>query len=463
MRALSFTILAYIALPILTLYSCYATIYLFDFRDPEFLSYLILWVPGIFLYYIYISQLVIGQRLPFLDRIWGFPNLVRKHQGFFRYLLLATLAIHATVHIVEDGIDKILFHPDIGMVVVYISIAGTFVLMAVAVKIWLKPRVNKMEKSASYAKMHRLHQVFYLLAVGVWFHVVSAGAFEDNILGQSLVTGYLVFALACKLYLLIGQETAPVYRLESIEVLHENFVRLRLRSPKVQAGRKVGRRVEALHRHEAGQYAYFSFAVEDQRGKTYWEQHPFSFAGYALEDSNDYSSVLTVVVKKLGDFTARLPEFPPDTKVKVLGPYGKFSYKDGGYANGVHLIAAGVGITPFLSMLEQKASEAALAGEQEDSPTSHLTLHWFVHEESELVFEDRFRLFRDNLPNVKIQTYVGKRLSEEILQEVLSSGPVGRKTGVLYCGPGAVGPVVRKVMNKLGIPKSNFHTELFSM
>ena len=461
MSALLFGITAYLALPVVTIYSCFSAIYLLDIRDPDFISYLVLWVPGIFLYYIYISQLVIGQRLPFLDRIWGFPNIIRKHQRLFSYVMGITLVLHTIVHLSEDGFEKVVLRPDSGMIVIYISIFASVALMYIAAKIWLKPQTKKQKKVADYAKMHRLHQLFYLLAVGVWYHVVTAGAFDDNLLGQSLVTGYLLFALLCKLYMLILHQKAPIYELQTMEILHENFVRLRLCAREGNLSHNSMQK--ALSTHQGGQYAYFAFAVSDEKGRKHWEEHPFSFAGYAPQDSSQDSqnSTLSVVAKKLGNFTARLPEIPLGSKVKVLGPYGKFGCERKKYPEGLHLVAAGIGITPFLSMLEQKAYCAQKEGNQ--SFTQPLTLHWFVHDQSELVFEDRFDYFREHLPNLNIQTYVGQRLTRSKLEQVLQTKPTGRKTGVLYCGPPAVAPALRSAMTRIGIPKVNFHTELFSM
>ncbi len=465
MQAFLFTALGYFVLPIATLYSCLASIYLLDFSDPEFWPYVALWTPGIFLYYIYIGQLIIGQRLPFLDRIWGFPNIIRKHKGMFSRLFLLGLIMHSLSYLYKYGIAKLILKPDSGMIAVYIAVAGSIALMFIAVKVWLKPQPRHGQATryaADYAKMHRLHQLFYLLAIGVWYHVASSGAFQENGLGRTLVTAYLLFALSCKLYMLIRARQAPVYRLQQLEVLHENFVRLRLHTS------HTGPQVQALHHHKAGQYAYFSFAIKDQTG-TYWEQHPFSFASLASQGSNQDSSTLTIVVKKLGDFTAKLRELPvgeSGTEVKVLGPYGKFGVSaHTTYADGLYLVAAGIGITPFLSVLEKQAFEAESQAQTKPTQTSPLMLHWFVREESELVFEDRFQYFCQRLPNLQVQTYVGQSLSESILEQVLSSIPINGKPklGVLYCGPDAVGPIVRKVMGRLGIPQRNFHTELFTM
>ena len=477
MKALLFTSFAYVILPLVTLYSCFASIYLLDFDDPEFLPYLVQWAPGVFLYYVYVSQLIIGQRLPFLDRIWGFPNQVRRHRGLLIDIMLFDLVLHIVVHL-RDGLEKLVLRPDSGMLAVYIAVVFSILLIWVANKVWLRPpadKSSKNQKNVSYAKMHLLHQLFYFIAIAVWYHVFTAGAFRSNLLGQILVSGYLIFALLCKVFMVLLQLTAPVYRLESMETLHENFVRLRLRTTraapigtKAQLG--ANRRVRLLHYHQPGQYAYFSFAMQDKNGKAYWEQHPFSFAGYAPQDSAEDNSLLTVIVKKRGDFTNRLHELATGetgTRVRVLGPYGNFCLNSVHSPDGVQLVAAGIGITPFLSILEQRAFAAATAspeggGRLEPLKELPLTLHWFVTEESELVFSDRFRYFKKQLPHLNIKTYVGQSLTHDILLQTLIASAEGRPC-VLYCGPGPVVPILRNVMANMHIPRRYFHSELFAM
>lgn len=74
------------------------------------------------------------------------------------------------------------------------------------------------------------------------------------------------------------------------------------------------------------------------------EPHPFSIAG-APEDA-----VQRLTIKKEGKFTSALPDLSPGTPVKCLGPLGIFC-KDIDTKPNIVMMAGGVGITPFLSVL----------------------------------------------------------------------------------------------------------------
>ena len=74
------------------------------------------------------------------------------------------------------------------------------------------------------------------------------------------------------------------------------------------------------------------------------EPHPFSIAG-APEDA-----ILRLTIKKEGKFTSALPDLLPGTAVKCLGPLGIFC-KDIDSKPNIVMLAGGVGITPFLSVL----------------------------------------------------------------------------------------------------------------
>ncbi len=89
-----------------------------------------------------------------------------------------------------------------------------------------------------------------------------------------------------------------------------------------------------------GQYAWFSF------GDTPFtlQQHPFSLAGSA--DSEQ----LCITAGAVGDFTAALRDMRPGTRAWVEGPYGSF-VPDADVRTSLCLIAGGIGITPFMSML----------------------------------------------------------------------------------------------------------------
>lgn len=80
------------------------------------------------------------------------------------------------------------------------------------------------------------------------------------------------------------------------------------------------------------------------------EPHPFTFSGEPLGDRHHSDDRLRLTVKVSGDFTATFVKMPLGAPILVEGPYGVF-LSDIGRWDRLGLIAGGVGITPFLSLV----------------------------------------------------------------------------------------------------------------
>jgi predicted ferric reductase len=83
------------------------------------------------------------------------------------------------------------------------------------------------------------------------------------------------------------------------------------------------------------------------------EAHPFSLSAAHRHHS------LRITVKALGDFSSRLDEIKPRTRVIAEGPFGAFTSRERRHDHAV-LIAAGIGITPIRSLLEEMDGDLTL-------------------------------------------------------------------------------------------------------
>lgn len=452
-RQAVFVFLAYGVFPLLTLWSCFNAMYLYNPLDREFQKYLMLWVPSIFLYYAYITQLIIGQRLPFLDQIWGFPNLLRFHSQLSMRIMAVALVLHVGFQFLDKGWY---IQTDWGVLAGVFAVFGTGLLVWIARRFWV---TQSRQRQRDYRKMRLLHNFFYLLAVLVWYHVVKADVFaEDNWFGVTLVTGYLLVPLCAKLVMLIGSASAPLYQVVQVKALNPDLTFLALEPE--DTGNTT--RVRALSTHEPGQYAYFSFFIGNDGGsaKAGWEEHPFSFSSRASAGTEDPSR-LTLIARRAGNFTDTLPALPVGSPVRINGPFGRFCFRGDAFDKH-YFIAGGVGIVPFLSILDHLAGEAARSHLQENR--NSLSLCWFVRTEEDAVFEERFARYRQALPNLTIQTYIGRKPNDpEILDRLIDRSESPRRQGIYYCGTQTAQRVIHAVMKKKGIPLRNFHTELFSL
>ena len=91
---------------------------------------------------------------------------------------------------------------------------------------------------------------------------------------------------------------------------------------------------------KAGQFLSVSMPVADG-----WSRmHPFTISSAPEEP------LLSLTIRKQGEFTSVLPDLKPGTPLKCMGPLGVFC-QDIDSKPFIVMIAGGVGVTPFLSVL----------------------------------------------------------------------------------------------------------------
>ena len=101
--------------------------------------------------------------------------------------------------------------------------------------------------------------------------------------------------------------------------------------------------------HRAGQFAFVRFHAAEGA-------HPFTIASApgALGASARGEPLLRLVIKPLGDYTRTLHRrLRAGQRVSIEGPYGRFDAK-GHAARQQVWVAAGVGVTPFIALLEAR-------------------------------------------------------------------------------------------------------------
>jgi ferredoxin-NADP reductase len=116
----------------------------------------------------------------------------------------------------------------------------------------------------------------------------------------------------------------------------------------VTSYRFEGEGIGAFANRRAGQFLRLS--VPD--GPGWSEDHPFTLSNAPGEPA------LEITVKTVGAFTERLRGVEPGAAVRVRGPWGRFCADVDGRSPPV-LLAGGIGITPFLSLLRGFRSAGA--------------------------------------------------------------------------------------------------------
>jgi predicted ferric reductase len=120
------------------------------------------------------------------------------------------------------------------------------------------------------------------------------------------------------------------YRLEAANLLGPQVVDLEMRP--------VDRRMM----YEPGTFVFIGVPALHAMRR---ELHPFSISSSPVERD------LRVSVRRVGDFTNRLPDLAPGTDIDVFGPFGGFTPQRFAPYRRLVWIGAGIGVTPFLGML----------------------------------------------------------------------------------------------------------------
>jgi predicted ferric reductase len=121
---------------------------------------------------------------------------------------------------------------------------------------------------------------------------------------------------------------------------------------------------------KAGQFAFFKFYQDILK-----EIHPFTISNAPNEKGE-----IRLSIKVLGDWTDNLfKNLNADIEVKVDGPYGRF-ISDKSKNNLEIWIAGGIGITPFLAILQDYKLN--------NNPNKKIIFVWSVKDESEAVYKE---------------------------------------------------------------------------
>jgi predicted ferric reductase len=192
--------------------------------------------------------------------------------------------------------------------------------------------------------------------------------------------------------------------------------------------------------HAAGQFA---FVTSDRNEGA----HPYTIASAW----NPADRRLVFITKALGDHTSRLRErLKIGMPVTVEGPYGCFNFED---AQPRQIwVGAGIGITPFIARLKQRAATP-------DAKTIDL-----FHPTAEFDQAAIDRLTADaEAASVRLHLLVDSKDGRLNGERIRAAVPEWQSASIWFCGPPRFGQALREDFLAHGLPPERFHQELFQM
>ncbi|MBF5003541.1 ferredoxin reductase family protein [Diaphorobacter caeni] len=204
-----------------------------------------------------------------------------------------------------------------------------------------------------------------------------------------------------------------------------------------------------------GQFAFLSFDRAEGA-------HPFTIASapMALGLSARGEPLLRFVIKPLGDCTSALAALLRVGQcVQIEGPYGRFDAK-GKVGRDQVWIAGGVGITPFLAFLE--ARQPMPDGTSRVPDAGDVQMHYCTRDAARDALLMRLRqLCEQAVPAVHLSVHdaaAGDFFVPELLAQQGARG-----IDIWFCGPAALGTVLKDACGRIGAGRWRLHRELFVM
>jgi predicted ferric reductase len=186
-----------------------------------------------------------------------------------------------------------------------------------------------------YETWRHVHNAAAFLLLGLAFlHSMARGPDFENTAARIVWTSLFLLAVGVWVY---GRVIRPwwlrrkSYRVVSVAAEAPKVWTLTLEAP-----------AKAALRHAPGQFQF----LLAHRSSVKSEEHPFSIASSLSPDGR-----ISLTIKESGDFTSTIGRIKLGDCIAVHGPFGRFSHVFHPEAGDLVFVAAGIGITPLMSML----------------------------------------------------------------------------------------------------------------
>lgn len=195
---------------------------------------------------------------------------------------------------------------------------------------------------------------------------------------------------------------------------------------------------------EPGQFVFAVFDPVKRGSGITSEEHPFSISSSPDQD------FIRLSIKKSGDFTATMPQLKPGEMVKLYGPYGQFGKRALTSKKEVLMIAGGIGITPFLSIVNYISNK-------------NINLDYKLIYSYKNDTDNTYKEELEALAKEKLTTHHSDRnghLTAELIQE--KTGDLKNKL-ILLCGPKGMMKSLTKQFIAMGVQRKNIIFEDFDL
>jgi predicted ferric reductase len=272
-------------------------------------------------------QFVTSARLRWLEAPFGLDVVLRFHRAM-AFVAAGLLCIHPLLLAWSQSWGLLTrWHAHPSLWAGRLALLLLFAHMAVAIF----RRATRLQ----YETWRRLHNIVAFLLLGLAFaHSLALGSDFQSKAARIFWAALPLVACGAWFY---GRLARPWWaRRNSYKV-----VSIVSEAPRVWTLMLQPPRHRPLH-YAPGQFLF----LRPQGSSVAAQEHPFSIAS-----SPSPRGLIVLTIKESGDFTSTIGRIKPGDPVAVHGPFGRFSHVFHRNDDDLVFVAAGIGITPFMSML----------------------------------------------------------------------------------------------------------------
>jgi len=378
--------------------------------------------------FLFLSILIIsGDTARFFDRVFGMDKII-KFQRKFALITSIFVIAHPLFFMLSSGNYFNYLIPNFAVLPLALGVISLYLYVIVMVS-------SALYKRISYNVWQYIHIFTYILFGFSLYHAFYLGSDSGNWLLKVI---YLILLAAVALGAVyrtnykLKQRRRGKFYVEGVKRETKDVFTLALKP-------------EKKFSFQAGQFCFLRL----NQAKLY-ARHPFTIV------SSPGEAALCFIVKIQGRFTRALSELKPGDEIIVDGPFGVFTVKN--RAKDLVLIAGGVGLAPFISLIRDRLAAAT---------TQQVVLLYGAKTEVDLIY-------RQELDGIK-QSWFKKVYILNDHSSGLAAGEIGYinqdiiekyvkniSNSLFYiCGPETMKVSLKKILAKLKVSRKNIIIEDF--
>jgi predicted ferric reductase len=386
-------------------------------------------------------QFVLAARLAWVEGPFGLDVLIRFHRAM-ALVLIVLLCAHPLLVAMGNGWGLLtrwrapwyLWAGRLGLLMLLLHVGSSLL---------------RRSLPFAYEVWRRWHNIAAFAVLGLGFvHSLVIGNDLRSTAGRVVWAGLLAIAVGAWLY---SRMLRPLLMRYGWGASLFRVAAVRAEAPRVWtiALEPVGKRFD----YAPGQFQF----IRIRSRMVGSAEHPFTIASSPARQAG-----ISLTIKESGDFTRHIGLLQPGDYATVHGPFGRFSHTFHSDEQDLVFVAAGVGITPHISMLRYMSD----IREQR-----RVLLVYASRTSADILFQDELRAIEAaGSPALKVVHVlsdppadwhgdVGRLDADRLLQ--LSGGPAG-KAFYLCCPPAMMEALIRGLRRR-NVSTARIHADYFSI